>query len=252
MGGSGDVTVDFIRDHLLVHEVDPGDIAGVLIEPVVGAGGVVIPPDEFWPALVELCREHDWLLCVDEVKAGMGRTGKMFSFEHWGVEPDLICLGKALGAGVQPIGALLGTERVLGGDVSIGVGSTGAWSPAACAASLAGIDLIEGLLDDIRRLGQAGRERLLPLMEKYPVVGDVRILGAYWAVEFVADPVTKRRWPEFQRSFEDECMKRGLVAQTGESAYKMLPPYNIPLDVLGRGLDLFEEAVVAALEDVAG
>ena len=97
-GGTGDATIDYLRDQVLFHAVDPRDVAGVVIEPIAGSGGVLIPPDGFWPALVELCREHGWLLCADEVKSGMGRTGAMFAVEHWGVEPDLMCLGKASAA----------------------------------------------------------------------------------------------------------------------------------------------------------
>ena len=108
-GGSGDATVDYIRDHLLFHALDPSEVAGVMIEPVLGSGGCVAPPDSFWPALVDLCREHGWLLCADEVKSGIGRSGELFAVDHWGVAPDLICLGKALGGGAMPIGALLGS-----------------------------------------------------------------------------------------------------------------------------------------------
>ena len=129
-GGSGDSTVDYIRDHLLFHALDPADVAGVVIEPILGSGGCVAPPDSFWPALTELCREHDWLLCADEVKSGMGRSGHLFAVERWGVEPDLMCLGKALGGGAMPIGALLGTERVLGEIDDVPTGSTWAWLPA--------------------------------------------------------------------------------------------------------------------------
>lgn len=250
-GGTGDSAVDFIRDHVLFHQVEPSQIAGVLIEPIVGAGGVVIPPDTFWPALVEACEEFGWLLCVDEVKAGMGRTGKMFSFEHWGLEPDLICLGKALGGGVQPIGAVLGTEEVLGTFDDVTTGSTWSWTPAACVAALHAIDRYIELLPRIQRLEEIGHEMLDPLYERYDVVGDVRLKGVYWAIEFVKDRSTKERWPEFQRLFEDHAMQRGLVAQTGESTYKMLPPYTIPEDALRRGCELIEAAIVAALEDVA-
>ena len=84
-GGSGDSTVDYIRDHLLFHAVDPGEVAGVLIEPILGSGGCVTPPDAFWPALTELCEEHGWLLCLDEVKTGFGRSGHMFAGERWGL-----------------------------------------------------------------------------------------------------------------------------------------------------------------------
>lgn len=249
-GGSGDSVVDFIRDHVLFHQVEPDQIAGVLIEPIVGAGGVVIPPDTFWPALVDLCDEFGWLLCADEVKAGMGRTGKMFSFEHWDVEPDLICLGKAIGGGVQPIGALLGTEEVLGTFDDVSTGSTWSWNPAACVAALHAIERYQELLPTIQELESVGHEMLGPLIDRYEVVGDVRLKGVYWAIEFVADRETKRRWPEFQRSFEAHAMRRGLVAQTGESTYKMLPPYIIPKDDLRRGCELIEESIVAALEEL--
>ena len=250
-GGKGDSVVDFIRDHVLFHQVEPSQIAGVLIEPIVGAGGVVTPPDTFWPALVDVCSEFGWLLCVDEVKAGMGRTGMMFSFEHWDVEPDLICLGKALGGGVQPIGAVLGTEAVLGSFDDVSTGSTWSWSPAACVAALNAIDRYLELLPRIRELEQIGHEMLDPLYERYEVVGDVRLKGVYWAIEFVRDRSTKERWPEFQRSFETHAMNRGLVAQTGESTYKMLPSYIVPEDSLRQGCRLVEESIVAALRDVA-
>ena len=114
LGGTGDPTVDYLRDYLLFHAIDPADVAGLIIEPVLGSGGVVMPPPSFLPALSALCDEFDWLLCVDEVKTGFGRTGTFLAVERLGVDPDLMCLGKGLGGGVMPIGALLGSERVLG------------------------------------------------------------------------------------------------------------------------------------------
>ena len=250
-GGSGDATVDFIRDHVLFHQVDPTDVAGLLIEPIIGAGGVITPPDDFWPALVALCNEYGWLMCVDEVKSGMGRTGYMFSFERWeGVAPDLVCLGKALGGGVQSIGAVLGTEAVLGTFDDVTTGSTWSWTPAACVAAVHAIDRYLELLPRVRELEAIGRDELGDLPEKYDVVAEVRMKGVYWAIEFVRDRETKQRWPAFQRVVEDECMKRGVVAQTGESTYQMLPPYTIPFDDLRRGCRLVEESIVAAIEQI--
>src|SRR5437762_2494879 len=167
-GGTGDGTVDYLRDHVLFHAVDPREVAGVLIEPVMGSGGCVAPPDGFWPALQSLCREHDWLLAVDEVKTGFGRAGEMFAVERWGVEPDLMALGKAMGGGVMPIGALLGTERAMGFD-DVSTGSTWSWLPAACAAALSTLDVFdrEPILEHVARLEEAATRGLLALREEH-------------------------------------------------------------------------------------
>ena len=129
-----------------------------MIEPVLGSGGCVAPPDAFWPALTELCAEHGWLLCADEVKTGFGRSGHLFAVQRWGVEPDLMCLGKALGGGVAPIGAVLGSERALGGFDDVPTGSTWSWLPWAAAAALATIGVYERepVLENVREL-RAGR-----------------------------------------------------------------------------------------------
>ena len=246
-GGSGDATVDFIRDHVLFHLVDAQEIAGVLIEPVVGAGGVLVPPDSFWPALTELCDEYGWLLCADEVKSGMGRTGTMFAVDHWGVEPDLICLGKALGGGVMPIGAVLGTERAMGSFDDVTTGSTWSWVPAACVAALHAIDAYQSLLPRVRELGELATRTIGTLGERLEVVGDVRIRGTYQAIEFVRDRETKDLAPWFQAAFEREILARGVIGQAGENTYKMLPPYITPFEDYEAAAVLVEEAIEAAL-----
>ncbi len=182
-GGTGDATVDYLRDQLLFHELDPNEVAGVIIEPVLGSGGCVAPPDGFWPALVELCREHDWLLCVDEVKSGMGRAGELFAVDRWGVEPDLICLGKALGGGAMPIGALLGSERALGAFDDVPTGSTWAWLPASCAAALETLAIFgrEPVLENVRELERLGAARLAELEARFEAIGDVRAVGCFMA-----------------------------------------------------------------------
>jgi len=246
-GGTGDATIDFIRDQVLFHLAHPGEIAGVVIEPIIGAGGVIIPPDTFWPALVDLCAEHGWLLCADEVKSGMGRTGTMFAVEHWGIEPDLICLGKALGGGVMPIGAVLGTEQAMGGFDDVTTGSTWAWVPAACVAAFHAIDVYQTMLPRIRELGALAEALLGSLADRFDVIGDVRVKGTYQAIEFVRDRATKDLAPNFQRTFEREIVKRGLIGQAGENTYKLLPPYITPFDDYRRAIELIEDAIVAAL-----
>ena len=247
-GGTGDGTVDYIRDHLLFHAIDPREVAGFMIEPVMGSGGCVAPPDAFWPALLDLCREFDFLLAVDEVKTGFGRTGHMFAVERWGVEPDLMALGKSMGGGVMPIGAVLGTEASMDfADVS--TGSTWSWLPAACAAALATLDVFdrEPVLENVRGLETAGIEGLRELMAKYPVIGDVRAVGCFMAVEFVKDHVTKDRDLELQARVANGCVQRGLLLDPSTTSLNIQPSLMMPVDVMGTVLDILDEAIGEAV-----
>lgn len=247
-GGTGDGTVDFVRDHLLFHAVDPREVAGVVIEPVLGSGGCIAPPDAFWPALVELCREFDWLLCADEVKTGFGRTGHMFAVERWGVEPDLMALGKAMGGGVMPIGAVLGTDRSMGFD-DVSTGSTWSWFPAACAAALETIRIFETepILENVRELDGAARRALARLMEHHGCVGDVRVVGCFIAIEFVKDRTTKERDPELQEAVAWECLRRGLLGDSSTSSYNLQPSLVTPVEVLERAIAVVDESIPSAL-----
>jgi 4-aminobutyrate aminotransferase-like enzyme len=235
-GGSGDATVDFIVDHVLFHAVDPADVAGVIIEPVLGSGGVVAPP------------ATDWLLCVDEVKTGFGRTGRLFASEHWDLRPDLMCLGKGLGGGVMPIGAVLGSERALGGFDDVSTGSTWGWLPASCAAALAVIDelLRPGVLEHVRDLDVAGRELFGALVERFDVVGDVRVMGCLIAVELVTDRRSKERASDLQDAMADECLVRGLLADSSTTSYNVQPSLITPIPVL----EVAAAIVAGALEAV--
>jgi 4-aminobutyrate aminotransferase-like enzyme len=247
-GGTGDGTVDFIRDHLLFHAVDPREVAGVVIEPVLGSGGCVAPPDTFWPALVELCRDFDWLLCADEVKTGFGRTGHMFAVERWGVEPDLMALGKAMGGGVMPVGAVLGTDRSMGFD-DVSTGSTWSWFPAACAAALETIRIFETepILENVRELDRTARLALARLAERHTCIGDVRTVGCFIAIEFVKDRATKERDPELQEAVAWECLRRGLLGDSSTSSYNLQPSLVTPIEVLEQAIAIVDESIPAAL-----
>ena len=247
-GGTGDGTVDYIRDHLLFHAIDPREVAGFMIEPVMGSGGCVAPPDAFWPALLDLCREFDFLLAVDEVKTGFGRTGHMFAVERWGVEPDLMALGKSMGGGVMPIGAVLGTEASMDfADVS--TGSTWSWLPAACAAALATLDVFERepVLENVRALETAGLDGLRELMAKYPAIGDVRAVGCFMAVEFVNDHVTKDRDLDLQTRVANACVQRGLLLDPSTTSLNIQPSLMMPVDVMGTVIDILDEAIGEAV-----
>jgi 4-aminobutyrate aminotransferase-like enzyme len=247
-GGSGDGTVDYIREHLLHHVVDPREVAGVVIEPVMGSGGCVAPPDAFWSALVDLRREFDLLLCVDEVKTGFGRTGHMFAVERWEVLPDLMALGKSMGGGVMPIGAVLGTDRAMGFD-DLSTGSTWSWLPAACAAALATLDAFEKepILEHVRELDAAGSRALESLKARYECIGDVRVAGCFMAIEFVRDRTTKERDLELQHRVAKACLQRGLLLDSSTTSLNIQPSLVTPLEVLEQAIDIVDAAIHESL-----
>jgi 4-aminobutyrate aminotransferase-like enzyme len=251
-GGTGDGTVDYLRDHVLHHSVDPREVGGFVIEPVMGSGGCVAPPASFWPALADLCREFDFLLCADEVKTGFGRAGTMFAVERFGVEPDLMCLGKSMGGGVMPIGAVLGTERSMDFD-DVSTGSTWSWLPAACAAALTTLDVFEAepVLENVMALEAAGLEGLEGLRERYPAIGDVRAVGCFMAIEFVKDRETKERDLDLQERVAGACVRRGLLVDPSTTSLNIQPSLTMPVEVMGTVLGILDEAIAEALPPAA-
>ena len=248
-GGSGDSTVDYIRDELLFHLVDPELIAGIVIEPVLGSGGCIAPPDSFWTAMTALCEEHDWLFCADEVKTGMGRSGTMFAVERWGLQPDLICMGKALGGGVMPIGALLGAERVLGKVDDLSTGSTWAWLPGAVAGALATLDAYEreDVLGNVADLERLAANRLGALAERHPRIGEVRTIGCFQAIEFVRDRETRERDTVLQDAVAAEAMRHGVIADSSTTSFNLQPSLLMPPQALDVALGIVADAVEAVL-----
>ncbi|HEX3929220.1 MAG TPA: aminotransferase class III-fold pyridoxal phosphate-dependent enzyme [Nocardioides sp.] len=244
-GGTGDATVDYLRDHLLFHAIDPADVAGVVIEPVLGSGGVIEPPPTFFPALQDLCREHDWLLCADEVKTGCGRTGTFLAVERLGVRPDLVCLGKGLGGGVAPIGAVLGSERVLGAFDDVATGSTWAWLPGSCAAALAMLDELHrpGVLEHVRAIEERSREVFGALAEHHQALGDVRSVGALTALELVRDRTTRERDPERQEAVSAAMFRRGLLADSSTTSINVQPSLVTPLEVIDQAASIVDAAL---------
>lgn len=249
-GGSGDSTVDFIRDHVLFHAVDPSEVAGVVIEPVLGSGGCVVPPADFWIALDGLCKQYGWLLCLDEVKSGFGRTGKLFASDLWGLQPDLMCLGKAMGGGVMPIGAVLGSDAVLGTFDDVSTGSTWAWLPAAVAVALRTLDIFEteAVLENVRALHAVADEVLGPLVDRYEQVGDVRIQGCFIGVELVSDKASRGRVPDLQEALAAAVLARGILVDSSTQSLNVQPSLVMEPAELRRALGLVRDAV----DDVLG
>jgi 4-aminobutyrate aminotransferase-like enzyme len=234
-------------DYLLVQQIHPDQVAGVLIEPVLGEGGIHAPSQAFWDRLSGMCRRWGWLLCLDEVQTCMGRTGELFAMQHWqGIDPDLLLLGKAFAAGGQPIAAILGTDAVMQ-ETALHLGSTYGFAPAACAGALAGIELIEagGVLENVRRLEAIFLEEMRPLIERFEQVGDVRAAGAMAAIEFVCSQHGHEPAPAFQFAVHQAALRLGVlgISQRGKWHLRLQPALTMPETVFRDSCHRLQDAI---------
>ncbi len=226
------MVLDYLEDYLLVQQVHPGQVAGVMIEPVLGEGGIHAPSQAFWDRLGAMCKKWGWLLCLDEVQTCMGRCGEMFAFELWdGIDPDLVLMGKAFSGGGQPIAGLLGTDEVMK-NTELHLGSTYGFVPAAAAAALEGIRIIqeEGVLENVRELERVFLEEMTPLKERVEQVGDARASGALAALEFVKTKESNAPAPSFQYAVYEAALRRGVlgITQRGKWHYRLQPALTMP------------------------
>jgi len=237
--------VDYIDEQVLQKYVPPEDVAAVLAEPIQGEGGYVVPPPEYFPRLKKLAEKYGLLFIVDEVQSGMGRTGKWFAIEHWGVEPDIICTAKALASGL-PIGAAIAKAKVMdwtGGSHA----STFGGNPVSCAAAIAVLDVIreEELLENANKQGAYAMKRFDELKERSEIVGDVRGKGLMIGVELVEDKETRK--PAVQKAADVilRSWKRGVAVITcGASTLRLAPPLTIQRQLLDSALDIVEDAIL--------
>lgn len=245
-GGPGRATLEYIEDVLLAHEVPANQIAGVIVEPVIGEGGIVVPPDDFLPGLRALCDKHRWYLCIDEVLSGFGRCGKMWAFENWDVEPDLIVIGKGISGGSMPLAAVVARSEITE-RADAYVASTYSGHPAACAAAVKTLEILyrDRLFDRANELGAHGLERLAAMKEKYDVVGDVRGKGLWLAAEFVTDRKTREKDFHAAAEVNRACLRNGLYLIHDSISWfvRIQPPLNIERELFDQGLDILEDAV---------
>ena len=236
-------------ERLFKHQVEACRVAALIVEPVQGEGGYIPAPLGFLQALRELCDRHGIVMIADEIQTGMGRTGKMFAVEHFGVEPDLMTLAKGLGGGT-PISAVVGKAEILDSVDPGGLGSTYAGSPLACSAALGVLQAIadEGLLARSEAIGERLRERFHEIARRVPEIVDVRGLGAMTAVEFAVQGDLHRPATEIANAVKTEAAKRGLLLLTSGNygnVIRIMVPLTIPIAQLDEGLDIFEASVDA-------
>ncbi len=228
-------------------QVSAEDVAAVIAEPVQGEGGFIVPPPEYMGKIKKICEDHGILLIADEIQSGIGRTGKWFAMEHWDVVPDIMVTAKALGAGL-PIGGVTGRQEVMDTVHPSGVGTTFGGNPLACRAGLAVFDIIEseGLLQRAAVIGERIRERFRALQKQYPVIGDVRGIGAMAAMELVEDPESKKPAGDLAKAFRAKLYENGVVnvgAGTYHNVIRFLVPLTIEDSTLARGLDIVEQTL---------
>ncbi|MEX0799746.1 MAG: 4-aminobutyrate--2-oxoglutarate transaminase [Dehalococcoidia bacterium] len=231
-------------------QVSPENVAALVVEPVLGEGGFVPPPPDYFVAVKRICDEHGILFVADEVQTGFGRTGRLFAMEHFGVEPDMIITAKSLSGGT-PLSAITGRAEVMDGPALGSLGGTYGGNPLACAAALAAIDIIErdNLPARAAEIGARVTARFHEMQERYQVIGDVRGLGAMVAMELVRDRVSKEPATEAAATVVRRCYESGLlVLKSGADAnvLRTLMPLVITDDQLDEGLNILDGALAEA------
>jgi 4-aminobutyrate aminotransferase len=236
-------TLRYLHDYVFTKEVEPSEFAACIVEPIQGEGGYVIPPNDFLPALAKVCSKYGILLIDDEVQCGMGRSGKMFVADHYGVVADIMVIAKGIASGM-PLGVFTASEEIMSWPPGAH-GNTFGGNPLACAAASKTIDLLQGgLIDNASAMGNHIMSRIADWPAKYPIVGQVRGKGLMIGVEFVRDPKTKEPAPDVQGKVVDSCFKKGvLFLACGKSAVRMAPPLVVTREQCDFALDTMEEVI---------
>lgn len=235
--------LDYLREWVLEKYLPGDEVAAIFIEPIQGEGGYVPVPEGYMKRLRKLADEYGMLLVSDEVQSGMGRTGKLFAIENYGVRPDLITLAKGIASGL-PLGALVGKKDIM--DLPPGThANTFGGNPVSLAAAVATLDrLLNGLMDNARDVGEYLKKRLEELKEKYEIIGDVRGLGLMIGVELVKDRKSKEPAKKELGRLIEYSFKHGLILiGAGISTVRFAPPLNITKDQVDEALEVFEEGI---------
>lgn len=232
--------------------VDAESVAAVIAEPILGEGGFVAPPPEFFRIIQEICRRHKILFIADEVQTGFGRTGKMFASERYEIVPDLFVTAKSIAGGL-PLAAVTGRAEIMDGPQVGGIGGTFGGNPLACATALAAIETIEreGLCESAERIGERFESRVRDWRRRFPLVAEVRGLGAMRAIEFVRSQEKREPAKEETEKIIRHCHERGLIVlSTGTygNVIRLLVPLVISDELFDEGMDVLEAAVASVTE----
>jgi len=242
----GETVVRYIEEEIMQKVMPADEIAGILLEPIQGEGGYVVPPVGFFPALRKLCDKYGILLITDEVQSGMGRTGKWWAIENFGVEPDIIASAKGIASGV-PLGAMIARKSIMTWTTGTH-GNTYGGNPIACAAGCATIDLLqESFLANAAEVGEYALDALTEISARHPSIGDVRGIGLMIGIDFVKSKETREKNGALRDRVTDLAFERGLITLgCGSNVIRISPPLNISKAEIDEGLKIFEEAVTVA------
>ena len=242
----GVTVVRYMEEQVLGKLLPAEDVAGILVESIQGEGGYVVPTPGFFPALRDLCDRHDILLIVDEVQSGMGRTGKWWAIEHFGVEPDIVCVGKGIASGI-PLGAIIARKSIVTWPLG-SHGNTYGGNPIACAAALATLDLIrDEYLENATTVGEYALDALKEIAVRHPSIGQVRGKGLMIGVEFVKNAQTREPAHDLRERVVQHAFERGLLTLgCARSTIRISPPLSITRGEMDGGLEIFEEAISLA------
>jgi 4-aminobutyrate aminotransferase len=241
---TADRSIDFIENQLFVHLVAPDEVAAIVVEPIQGEGGYIVPPDSFLQRLRDIATRYDIMLIADEVQSGMGRTGKWFAIEHARVAPDIVTVAKGIASGL-PLGVTTAPSIFMGAWPPGSHASTFGGNPVSCAAAVATVTLLrDRLIDNAATVGAHLLEGARALMEKHPIIGDVRGRGLMVGIELVRDRTTKERAATERDALVKECFTRGLlVLGAGRNAVRLSPPLVLTKQQADMALEILDQAL---------
>ena len=238
--------VHHIEKSVLKTQIPPDQVGAIISEPIQGEGGFIAPPDDYFKEIKKICDAHDIKLIIDEIQTGFARTGKMWAIEHYGVEPDLMVMAKAIASGL-PLSAVVARDELMKDVYPGSLGGTYGGNPIACATALKVLEIIEreNIVEQAATLGKKLQKRLDEFYDRYEVIGDVRGKGPMLAMELVKDRKTKEPNPEAASKVMKTCLEAGLLtlkAGLYGNCIRLHPPLTIDDELLEKGLAIMEEA----------